>query len=210
MLEQFNAPAKPATAPAPAPPPASTSTSTSAPAAPASSSKPAAPPRAQDPFGLDGLDDDFARELTKGMESLFRDIAQGAGLDADAALAQSGKSADGDADGDAEGDAREKAFRAAWEAMLVEGMNGTLGPEDVAGGAGPSGGAAAAAGTGAGAGSFQDNIKKTMEKLKESGHKVRRVRARAGLRPFAEGGGGCRRTRRRPGLGTSWTTCFRG
>ena len=32
-------------------------------------------------FGLDGIDDDFARELTKGMESLFRDIAHGAGLD---------------------------------------------------------------------------------------------------------------------------------
>ena len=53
-------------------------------------------------------------------------------------------------------------------ASLGRGVCISLGPEDVAGGAGPSGGAAAAAGTGAGAGSFQDNIKKTMEKLKES------------------------------------------
>ena len=100
------------------------------------------------------------------MESLFRDIAQGAGLD--------GVPAPAGGDGDEAG--REAAFKAAWEAMLVEGMNGTMGPEDLLGnGAAGTAGAAGAAVTGAAAGtdSFQDHIRKTMDKLKESDHKVR-------------------------------------
>ena len=126
---------------------------------------------------MDGLDEDFARELTKGMESLFRDIAMGAGLDG---VPDLGKAAEGTTD-----EEQEKAFRAAWEAMLVEGMNGTMNPEDLiappgAGttrGAGTGGAAASSSGTGTGPSggppqSFQDNIKRAMDKMKESNQLV--------------------------------------
>ena len=117
------------------------------------------------------------------MESLFRDIAQGAGLDDIPDLA---KEAEGATD-----EEREKAFKAAWEAMLVEGMNGTINPEDFLGtpgaasaGAGKakatstaSGASSSGAGANAGAGtdSFQENIRRAMDKLKESDQKVRVV-----------------------------------
>ena len=130
---------------------------------------------------MDGLDEDFARELTKGMESLFRDIAMGAGLDG---VPDLGKAAEGTTD-----EEQEKAFRAAWEAMLVEGMNGTMNPEDLiappgagtARGAGAGNAAASSSGMGTGMGtgpsgkppqSFQDNIKRAMDKMKESNQLV--------------------------------------
>lgn len=134
---------------------------------------------------MDGLDEDFARELTKGMESLFRDIAMGAGLDG---VPDLGKGAGAGAEG-ATDEEQEKAFRAAWEAMLVEGMNGTMNPEDLiappgagtARGAGMGNVAASSSGTGTGTGtgtsggppqSFQDNIKRAMDKMKESNQLV--------------------------------------
>ena len=128
---------------------------------------------------MDGLDEDFARELTKGMESLFRDIAMGAGLDGVPDLGK-GAGAEGTTD-----EEQEKAFRAAWEAMLVEGMNGTMNPEDLvappgagmARGAGTGNAAASSSGTGTGTSggppqSFQDNIKRAMDKMKESNQLV--------------------------------------
>ena len=131
---------------------------------------------------MDGLDEDFARELTKGMESLFRDIAMGAGLDG---VPDLGKGAG--AEGAATDEEQERAFRAAWEAMLVEGMNGTMNPEDLiappgagtARAAGTGNAAASSSGTGRGTGtsggppqSFQDNIKRAMDKMKESNQLV--------------------------------------
>ena len=124
---------------------------------------------------MDGLDEDFARELTKGMESLFRDIAMGAGLDD---VPKLGKEAESATD-----EEQEKAFRAAWEAMLVESMNGTMNPEDLVASAGAGKANAArttnATATASGSGSssappqsFQDNIKKAMDKLKESNQQV--------------------------------------
>ncbi len=114
------------------------------------------------------------------MESLFRDIAQGAGLDD---IPDLGKDVE-----DATDEERERAFKAAWEAMLVEGMNGTMNPEDLLGGLGATGvakgkaGEASASGSkagpsasaGAGAGTdFQENIRRAMDKLKDSDQKVR-------------------------------------
>ena len=90
-------------------------------------------------------------------------------------------------------DEREKAFKAAWEAMLVDGMNGTINPEDFLGTPGAasagaakakatatataSGASSSGAGANAGAGtdSFQENIRRAMDKLKESDQKVRVV-----------------------------------
>ncbi len=131
-----------------------------------------------DLLGMDGLDEDFARELTKGMESLFRDIAMGAGIDD---VPDLGKEAEG-----AMGEEQEKAFRAAWEAMLVEGMNGSMKPEDLAGPVGLGAakakatdtitGNAATSGSPSSSGgppqSFQDNIKRAMDKMKESNQLV--------------------------------------
>ncbi|KAI1792262.1 Pex19-domain-containing protein [Ganoderma leucocontextum] len=172
VIEQFNAPPRPTSQPAP--PSASSSKSPSAALSKDGPSPPAQPQaKLADPFGMDGLDEDFARELTKGMESLFRDIATGAGLDG---VPDMGTEAEGVTD-----EEQEKAFRAAWEAMLVEGMNGTMNPEDLAAPAGAGAGKAKATATGnvaassSGSGpsgeppqSFQENIKRAMDKLKES------------------------------------------
>ncbi|RPD56534.1 Pex19-domain-containing protein [Lentinus tigrinus ALCF2SS1-7] len=182
VLEQFNVPPKSAAQPLPV-------SSSSAPTkdTPTSSTQPTASQaqsQAKNADPLAGIDEDFARELTKGMESLFRDIAQGAGLDD---IPDIIKTEEGATD-----EEREKAFKAAWEAMLIEGMNGTINPEDFLGGPGAAGagadvgkgkasqasssgaGAGAGAGATAGAGtdSFQENIKRAMDKLKESDQKA--------------------------------------
>ncbi|KAH9855467.1 Pex19 protein family-domain-containing protein [Lenzites betulinus] len=150
LLQKFDAPPKPAPA------------STSSPSAnDASSAKPQSNPSSQklaDP--LAGLGDDFANELTKGMESLFRDIAQGAGLDdvPDISKAESGTTEE----------QRAKAFQAAWEAMLIEGMNSTMNADDVLGKGKAAEGSSSAGATN----SFQENIKKTMDRMKESDQKA--------------------------------------
>ncbi|KAI0764748.1 Pex19 protein family-domain-containing protein [Fomes fomentarius] len=171
VLEQFNAPPKPA----PKVPASSSAPSSKGPPSqlpPASSTQAQGQGKTVDPFA--GLDEDFARELTRGMESLFRDIAQGAGLDGIPDLDKGGENVPDEE--------REKAFKAAWEAMLVEGMNGSLTAEELVGAgksnnknkasegsSAPSGSdASAAASAGTGTDSFQENIRKAMEKLKES------------------------------------------
>ncbi|OJT06002.1 Peroxisome biogenesis protein 19-1 [Trametes pubescens] len=156
VLEQFSAPPpKPAAQAAPA----STSSSSQTPLA-----KEAQPSvsKAVDPFGLGGLDADFAAELTRGMESLFKDIAGGAGLDG---IPDLSAAEDGTTD-----EERAKAFKAAWEAMLVEGMDGAMSAEDVS----DKGKAAEGAAPGAGVStdSFQENIRKAMERMKESDRKA--------------------------------------
>ncbi|KAI0655044.1 Pex19 protein family-domain-containing protein [Cubamyces menziesii] len=161
VLEQFNAPPKPAAKPAPA---SAAATSQTPPTKGTSSTGPASQQKKPDPFGLDGLDDDFARELTKGMESLFRDIAQGAGLEDIPDLA---KVEEGTTD-----EERAKAFQAAWEAMLVEGMNGSMSAEDVGAKGKAAESAPSASSSSEPADSFQESIKKMMDKLKESDRKA--------------------------------------
>ena len=161
VLEQFNAPPKPAAKPAPA---SAAATSQTPHTKGTSSTGPASQQKKPDPFGLDGLDDDFARELTKGMESLFRDIAQGAGLEDIPDLA---KVEEGTTD-----EERAKAFQAAWEAMLVEGMNGSMSAEDVGVKGKAAESAPSASSSSEPADSFQESIKKMMDKLKESDRKV--------------------------------------
>jgi len=56
---------------------------------------------------------DFAKELAQDMESLMRAIA--------------GEAAGGPDDMDVTEEERSRAFKAAWEAMLVGGMDGNLG-----------------------------------------------------------------------------------
>ncbi|KAH9896484.1 Pex19 protein family-domain-containing protein [Cubamyces lactineus] len=160
VLEQFNAPPKPAAKPAPA---STAATSQTPPTKDTPSTGSASQQKKPDPFGLESLDDDFARELTKGMESLFRDIAQGAGLEDIPDLA---KVEEGTTD-----EERAKAFQAAWEAMLVEGMNGSMSAEDV-GSKGKVAESAPTAGSSSEPAGFQDSIKKMMEKLKESDRKA--------------------------------------
>lgn len=111
----------------------------------------------------DALSSEFAKELAKGMESLMREIAG----EADGSTAASG----GD---DVSEEERARAFKAAWEAMLVEGMDGNLGEGGFEGLAQASSkGAAPKSKEGAaGAGGFQDKIKQAMDKMKESESKM--------------------------------------
>jgi len=85
---------------------------------------------------------DFARELAKGMENLMRELSVEGSADND------GSSDDPSAESSA------RALKAAWEQMLVEGMNGE-GQNDINTGGGGGGG-------------FQDKIKQAVNKLKES------------------------------------------
>ncbi|KAF8960796.1 Pex19 protein, partial [Flammula alnicola] len=124
---------------------------------------------AADEADEDALSSEFAKELAQGMESLMREIA-----------GEAAGSAQGDASGgEVTEEERARAFKAAWEAMLVEGMDGNLGD----GGLEALGetltkdpsakGKEADAGAGAGTGGFQDKIKQAMDKLKESESKIK-------------------------------------
>ncbi|KAI0328775.1 Pex19-domain-containing protein [Cubamyces sp. BRFM 1775] len=163
VLEQFNAPPKPAAKPAPA---STAATSQTPPTKDTTSTAPISQQKKADPLGLEGLGDDFARELTKGMESLFRDIAQGAGLED---IPDLSKVEEGTTD-----EEKLKVFQAAWEEMLVEGMDGSMSAEDVGdkGKAAESAPQASTSTSSVPPGSFQESVKKMMEKLKESDRKA--------------------------------------
>ncbi|KXN92039.1 Peroxisome biogenesis protein 19-1 [Leucoagaricus sp. SymC.cos] len=125
------------------------------------------------------LSADFARELAKGMENLMQEITNGfATGDKTGSSSSNPTAGDGTemtdterAKADAE---RAKAFKAAWEAMLVEGLNGgddagrleklgePLGKDGVKA-KGDSNGAGTSTGN-----DFQSKIKQAMDKLKES------------------------------------------
>lgn len=173
MLDQFT-PARPA---APAAPPPS--------AAPKFG--PAPPPADEDDDPLMGLSeeqfgDEFAQELAKSMERLMSDLAAESGLDASGA--DLGRATGPDGERTAADEERDRKLQAAWEAMLIEGMNGQMDmgsmggravSEKKAGPALPSKDVA----SGPSSDSFQDSIRKAMDKLKqsESSHQVRTVPA---------------------------------
>ncbi|TFK32374.1 Pex19 protein, partial [Crucibulum laeve] len=113
----------------------------------------------------EALSDEFAKELAKGMESLMREIAVGPeGVDK--------------LPGDEEEAA--KVLKAAWEAMLVDGMNGEsgdeglmrlgelLGQDPLSGAAGKEKAKAPPAPAPVASNDFQSKIKQAMDKLKES------------------------------------------
>jgi len=116
----------------------------------------------------DLLSSEFAKELAKGMENLMRELG------AEAAGASTGE------EGEELSEEQQKAFKAAWEAMLVDGMNGK---DDGTDGEDPllslgeilKGAGQPAASTSKGDGTkkldetlnFQDKIKQAMNKLKE-------------------------------------------
>ncbi|KAJ7183105.1 Pex19 protein family-domain-containing protein [Mycena filopes] len=94
----------------------------------------------------DALAADFAAELAKGMESLMREISGGG----------EGSAA---GQGSSPGVADEAALKAAWEAMLIEGMDGMTAATGAA--------TDASKDTGEGAGDFQAKIRQAMGKLRE-------------------------------------------
>ena len=77
----------------------------------------------------DDLNSEFAKELQKGMESLMREMG-GLGVDGDGVL--DGVGGFGGGKKTAKEKEQERAFRAAWEAMLVEGMDGMVAPSSSA------------------------------------------------------------------------------
>ncbi|KAJ3733748.1 Pex19 protein family-domain-containing protein [Lentinula guzmanii] len=103
------------------------------------------------------LSDAFTTELVKNMQDLMREL-----VDEKSTEIGGGEEAN---EAGTEGEA-ERLMKAAWEAMLIEGMNGMTetGTETA-----PSTSAAASISTSSATGSdFQNKIKQTMEKLKES------------------------------------------
>lgn len=99
----------------------------------------------------DGLSDSFARELATGMERLMRELVDQPG---------NKESAEGSSEGGKEMTEEEKkAFKAAWEAILVEGLGD---PSSL------PGERLNKDRTNEGTGTFQDKIKQTINKLKEN------------------------------------------
>ncbi|KAI0055701.1 Pex19-domain-containing protein [Artomyces pyxidatus] len=140
VLEEFNAPPK---QPAPAPTP--------------SPAKPTSPPTtsaAPEPADADDLlSGDFAAEFARQMESVLREL--GGPLAPEPAPAATGKDADA---------ARDEAFRAAWEAMLVDEMDGLT---DLSG-VGKEKEKGATAGAEEPEDAFQRSVRQAMERLKVS------------------------------------------
>jgi len=126
VLDQFSASAKPISPPQP---------STSAGASTSTSAHPAADPD-------EALTEDFAAELAKGMESLFKDLG-----------IEPGASTEG-----LDGVAERERLAAAWEAMLVEGMDSV---SDLPGVRAPADASSSKP-------NFQSHIRSTMNKLKET------------------------------------------
>ncbi|KAJ2933035.1 hypothetical protein H1R20_g4066, partial [Candolleomyces eurysporus] len=136
----------------------------------------------------DVLSSAFAQELAKGMENLMREIAEESG-----AKASSSGAKDGGGDGKAAPEEEKaKLFRAAWEAMLIEEMNGKEGQDplvslgDALGQQSKSG--APSSSSGAAGENFQDKIKQTMGKFKEMEDKAKAAESSGsadGLNPEA-------------------------
>ncbi|KAF9481747.1 Pex19-domain-containing protein [Pholiota conissans] len=120
----------------------------------------------------DALSLEFTKELAKGMENLMREIAGEAGVP-DAGSEEVTE------------EERARAFKAAWEAMLVEGMDGNLGEGGLDGLAQPSGAAKSKEGT-TGTGGFQDKIKQAMDKMKESESKMQGAAGGSNTTPTPE------------------------
>lgn len=177
VLAQFtpasreNQPQSPGEALVSPPPPPPTATTTTTFSRPRTNTRVDAPPISVPGSGRgletaheldeDGLSETFSRELQKGMESLMRELGS----------ASLSESAEGEnrPEGELGKAETERMFKAAWEAMLVEGMDGTVqstsndtkepssapmtGTEPDGGG--PSN-------------TFQDQIRQAMDKLRES------------------------------------------
>ncbi|KIJ58172.1 hypothetical protein HYDPIDRAFT_119857 [Hydnomerulius pinastri MD-312] len=146
VLDQFSSPPPSQQKPTPPPP---------QPNGPNSSKSP------QPPLGgaSDELAADFTAELAREMESLFK----GLGLDPQAASAATDHK-DGDQNETPEQQAeRERAFAAAWEAMLIEGMDGMIDPSKIEGSS-----ASSPSPKPKEKDDFQSRIRSTMNKLKES------------------------------------------
>lgn len=116
----------------------------------------------------DALSAEFTKNLAAGMETLMREIAGGM----PAAGGSKESTGTGPESSERDKDA-ERAFKAAWEAMLVEGMDGmgadaALGTEFLGSKGGP---ASASAKTGVSSigekSDFQNKIRQAMDKLKE-------------------------------------------
>ncbi|KAJ3810401.1 Pex19 protein family-domain-containing protein [Lentinula aff. lateritia] len=105
------------------------------------------------------LSDAFTKELVKNMQDLMRELAD-----------EKTPKSENENEETEEGEA-ERLMKAAWEAMLIEGMNGMAEPPPLPSTSKSTAASTSASGGGAafGAGSdFQSKIKQTMEKLKES------------------------------------------
>ncbi|KII85650.1 hypothetical protein PLICRDRAFT_56871 [Plicaturopsis crispa FD-325 SS-3] len=155
VLEQFTTPSQQksqpkASGPTPAPPPPTAATN-----AAFSPTSTANMPRPHDASSAEITEDDFAQELARGMESLMRELGAQGG---DGAGAGTGESA-------AELEERERAFRAAWEALLVEGMDGAVKPEDLSG---PSSKPAPSTDAPPQQPDFARTVRSTLDKLKSS------------------------------------------
>ncbi|KDR85803.1 hypothetical protein GALMADRAFT_234894 [Galerina marginata CBS 339.88] len=164
VLSEFG-PGASSKSPPPAPPPTAATTTTFG--RPRNNTRVDAPPPSipgsgsnldpADEADEDALSSEFAKELARGMESLMREIAGEA------------PAAEGTPGSDPTEEEQARTLKAAWEAMLVEGMDGNLG-EGGSGGLGEpfmKEGEASKDG-----GAFQDKIKQAMHKLKESESKL--------------------------------------
>ncbi|KAH7908723.1 Pex19-domain-containing protein [Hygrophoropsis aurantiaca] len=113
VLDQFSPSQSIPPATSSVPPQSTTSASAKSPVPPSSATK-----------GDPDITPDFASELARGMESLMREM----GADFDPEDLSAGTNHGVVEETPQEKEARERAFAAAWEAMLIEGMDGMVDP----------------------------------------------------------------------------------
>jgi peroxin-19 len=108
-------------------------------------------------------EDEFTKELARGMELLMQELVNNApGAEGDAAA------------GEEMSPEQKQQLKAAWEALLVEEMDGKLGDGGVEGiASGQTKGVE-------GGGTFQDTIKQTMSKMRENESKIKGAEGSSG------------------------------
>jgi len=115
----------------------------------------------------DELRNNFTRELAKGMEELVKEITNGIAIESKTGSSPS-EATSGSGDKEMTDEERTQAIKSAWEAMLIEGMNGTDDGSSRAVAEGDARPKTAPENAAAPPNDFQTRIQQAMNKLKES------------------------------------------
>jgi len=126
----------------------------------------------EDDLNEDELRDDFTRELAKGMEELVKEITNGIAIGSQTG-ASSSEATGGSGDKEMTDEERTQAIKSAWEAMLIEGMNGTDDGSSRVLAEGDVRPKTASENTAVPPNDFQTRIQQAMNKLKESESNLR-------------------------------------
>ncbi|EPQ27741.1 uncharacterized protein PFL1_04878 [Pseudozyma flocculosa PF-1] len=188
VLDEFNKPQPSTSATAgppksqPPPPPSDANPSSS------SATAPLAAQGETDELDADGLDDilsqDFAKELAQGMEALMKELGQ-----ANPSASGAAKAGSASATGAQDPQFSEEELMKQFEQMMAGFSQPSAAPPSAPAAAGPSSSTAQQTGTQQPPANFNDALKATMDRLKQSDASATASSSSAGADPFAALGG---------------------